>query len=182
MYRINLIPKERKERIRPSRLLGTLLIIFVFAAIIFTYIHGVLQVRDLENRIAAIERERATLGPLVLQAQRLENDINELKERNFYDEIFYPRTSLVEAIKDFSVRITRDMNLRQFHLTKAGELTMTGDTRDHEKVSQYMDFLEASEYFHTVTLIQSASDWGADGVRRTVFNLNIGVEESGVGE
>ena len=182
MYRINLIPKDRKERIRPRRLLGTILVIILFAAIIFNFTFDSLQIRSLENEIAAIERERRTLGPLVAEAERLEREIAQLKEQNFFDEVFYPRTSLVEAIKEFSGILTREMNLRQFNLTKDGQLTLVGDTRDHEKVSVYMDNLYDSIYFHTVTLIQSSSSWGDDGVRRTVFDLNIGVEESGVEE
>jgi len=182
MYRINLIPKERKERIRPRRLLGALLVIFIFAAIVFSFIYDSLTINNLENEIAAIERERRTLGPLVAEAERLEREIAQLEQQNFFDEIFYPRTSLVETIKEFSGVLSRDMNLRSFNINKEGQLTMAGDTRDHEKVSIYMDNLDDSIYFHTVTLIESSSSWGADGVRRTVFNLNVGVEESGVEE
>lgn len=182
MYRINLIPKERKERIRPRRLFGTILVIFLLAAIAFTFVNDRLQIRSLENEIAAIERERRTLGPLVAEAERLEMEITQLEEQNFYDEVFYPRTSLVETIKEFSGIITGDMNLRQFNLNKEGSLTMVGDTRDHERVSLYMDNLDASNFFHTVTLVESTSTWRDEDVRRTVFNLDIVFEESGVEE
>jgi len=182
MYRINLIPKERKERIRPRRLIGTILVIFLLAAIVFTFIHGQLQIRNLEQDIASIERERRTLGPLVREAEELEREIARLEGQNFYDEIFFPRTSLVETIKEFSEIITGEMNISNFQITKEGQLTLTGNTRDHEKVSIYMDNLEASIFFYEISLIQSASSWGADDFRRTVFNLNIKFEESGVEE
>jgi len=182
MYRINLIPKERKERIRPRRLLGIILVIFVFAAIVFTFVHDRIQINNLENEIAALERERRALGPLVAEAEQLEREIANLERKNFFDEVFYPRTSMVETVKEFSGIITREMNLQQFHLDKEGELSMVGTTRDHEKVSIYMDNLEGSIYFHTITLIESASSWANDEERRTQFRMNVGFEESGVGE
>lgn len=182
MYRINLILKERKERINLNRLIGTVFFILVLAAVVFTFFNDRMRINNLENEIAAIERERRSLAPLLMEAQRVEEEIEGLKEKDFFDEIFYPRTSQVEVIKEFSSLITAEMDIRRFNLNKEGSLSISGQTRDHEKVSLYMDRLDDSRFFYSINLIESASSWTDDGFRRTVFSLNIGFEESGVGE
>jgi|GEM_PF-2248876 len=180
MYRVNLIPVDKKERLNIRRLLGVLLIILLLGGLGFNFFYQRLEINTLENQLAAVERERRALAPMVQQAEELQQDINRLEDRIFFDEIFYPRTSLVETIKEFSHLLTDDMNLRQFNLDHGGQLTLSGETRDHERVSIYMDNLDGSKYFNNVNLVESASTWDGDGFRRTVFNLNVRVKESGV--
>ncbi len=180
MYRVNLIPVEKKERLNIRRLLGVLLIIFILAGVGFSFFYQRLEISSLENQIAAVERELQTLAPMVRQAEELQQEINRLEDQIFYDEIFYPRTSLVETIKEFSHLMTDHMNLNNFNLEHGGELTISGQTRDHEKVSMYMDNLDGSPYFNNVNLVESSSTWDGDGFRRTVFYLNVRFKESGV--
>ena len=174
MYRINLLPEPQKQKVRWEQLLILLLIIAILAGGFFFHLNNMLRSRYLEAKLESLEREREALQPLVQKTRSLQRDIDELEDKIFYDEVFYPRTSMAEVIKEFSRLLPSPMSLDQTSLGKDGELTLSGDTTDHRRVKAYVDRLRGSEFFREVELIESVSSWGEE--RETSFRIEVIVD------
>lgn len=175
-FRINLLPREQKKSLNVIPLVMVLAVALLIMGLVFYYIYGNSQIRMLETQKEGLERELTSLAPVVQKVEDFQRTKSQVEERLFYEEIFYPRFSWVEMVKEISLQVPENVRLLQLRINQDGDITLEGETIKHQEVSIFMKALQDTPYFFDVNLGQSVSTW-RDAVQSTRFQLTFKTEK-----
>ncbi|MFA6465789.1 MAG: PilN domain-containing protein [Desulfurivibrionaceae bacterium] len=183
MIRINLLPiRQLKKRQRlKTELLGfaaaLVLVLFVLAIGWFALANNIANLND---DIAALEKKKQSYQPII-------KEIDTLKKEKQLVEQKLDSIKTLQADAQVTVRVldevasrtpTSRMWLNSLQQS-SGRLQLQGIALDNETIAQYMQQLEASEYFEKTELTSSAqTDVAKQKLKSFALTINVVVPNS----
>ena len=160
MIRINLLPiRQLKKRARLKTELmgfsGVLVLVLLVLVIVWLALAG--KITNLQEELVALEQKKMSYQPVIKQ-------IDTLKEQKQMVEQKMDSIKKLQSGSQVTVRVldevasrppTSRMWLNSLQQS-AGRLQLQGIALDNETIAQYMQQLEASEYFEKTELTSSA--------------------------
>jgi type IV pilus assembly protein PilN len=178
MIRINLLPiRQLKKRQRlKTELLGfaaaLVLVLFVLAIGWFALANNIANLND---DIAALEKKKQSYQPII-------KEIDTLKKEKQLVEQKLDSIKTLQADAQVTVRVldevasrtpTSRMWLNSLQQS-SGRLQLQGIALDNETIAQYMQQLEASEYFEKTELTSSAqTDVAKQKLKSFALTINV---------
>lgn len=160
MIRINLLPiRQMKKRARmKAELTGFsagLVLVLLFLAVGWLVLTG--KIANLQDELVVLEQKKQSYQPIL-------NQIAQLKKEKEVVEVKLESIKKLQAGSRITVRVLDEVASRtpttRMWLTSlqqsAGRLQLLGIALDNETIAQYMQQLEASEYFEKTELTSSA--------------------------
>lgn len=181
MHRINLLPPDEKRRVNVLEILVSILFISFIGMVIMLYAYNYYQVQILNAELSGLQAEYKSLEPAVREVEEIQDRKEALERRLVFREIFHPRFSWAEFLKELGFLVPEGIRFNQLSVDRQGRLSLDGETSDHHMVSAFMDELEESSYFRQVVLEHSTSTW-RNGDRLTRFSLRMEVIREDVQE
>lgn len=159
MVRINLLPPEYRPQpqIKPLRLL--LLLLLIVAPIVLSggVIYCSLQIRTLRSEIAAIQQERAELGPLYDEVLRMEKTLNSVQAKlGSIEKVTANHLRPLELFSALNSVMPQSVTIDSLTLASGGAITIRGSASDYYGVAALQLKMIVSEAF-SGTVLSNAS-------------------------
>lgn len=178
MIRINLLPiRQLKKRQRlKTELMGfsaALVLVLLFLAIGWVVLVG--KVASLQDELVALEQKKQSYQPILKQIETLKKEKQMVEQK--LDSIKKLQAGAQVTVRVLDEVASRTPTNRMWlsslqHST--GRLQLQGIALDNETIAQYMQQLEASEYFEKTELTSSAQTDVAKQKLKS-FSLTINV-------
>lgn len=185
MIRINLLPIrqiKKRKRLKNEALgfgLSLLVVLIILAGIEFALGK---QISTLTGEITSIEEKKTSYLPILTEITKLQKDREALAKKLEVINSLQTDSLLTVRILDEVAARTMTNRLWLTSLQQTGEqLQLQGVALDNETIAQYMQQLEASEYFKNTDLASSSQAVIA-GQKLTSFVLSLSIEVPQKGE
>ena len=159
MIRINLLPREEREKRRSLQLpkIGTLMPVLVLVLVIVLFatvsVFQTLQIGRLKADIARAEQEAAKLRPQIQTIQELTTKREELQRRlNVIADLDKGRLQRVRLVDELSRSVPEHLWLTGYEET-GSKVQVEGVTISNLLVADFMTRLEASPLYGSVDLL-----------------------------
>ena len=178
MIRINLLPirqMKKKQRLK-TELLGffaALVLVLLVLAVGWFALSG--KIANLQNELVALENKKQSYQPILKQIDILKKE-KELVEKKL-DSIKKLQAGAQVTVRVLDEVASRTPTSRMWLSSlqqSAGRLQLQGIALDNETIAQYMQQLEASEFFEKTELTSSAQTDVAKQKLKS-FSLTINV-------
>lgn len=171
MIKINLLPRQPKKK-------TSYFALFVFAFLTITvfsmgliYFQAYNEHKFKNKELTALKQEISSLEPLTRRVSVLQTEISNLKTKIFTEDIFFPRYSPTELLKEIAFKVPANVRLIRINLTADNQIAIEGETTEHRRVASFMDNLNASPILDNIVLGQSVASWQGD-FQTTRFSIN----------
>jgi type IV pilus assembly protein PilN len=158
MIRINLLPvREIKAEVgrRRELTLGMLCLGVTVALIAGVYVLQYSRVAALENELAGLQTELATLTMQAKGVAELEAKIKEVRGKHqVIEQINKKKAGPVRVMQSLSAATPMALWLTEFKET-GGNLTMTGVAADNQTIAQFLKSLGTHPYFQDIELVET---------------------------
>lgn len=160
MLRINLLPirqLKKKQRLK-TELLGFSTVFVVLLLILAAGWLGLAgKIGDLKSELAALEQKKQSYKPILNQIATLKREKELVEQKLESIKKLQAGSQVTVRVLDEVASRTPTSRLWLSSLThSAGSLQLQGIALDNETIAQYMQQLEASEYFARTELTSSA--------------------------
>jgi type IV pilus assembly protein PilN len=159
LIRINLSPEREKGRqtdVRVQILIYILSLTVVLAGCFFTYSQKASQIKGLERRMYAKQKELSKYGEVEAKLKEMKAKEKELKEKeSIVKQIVARRTVAIRALDALSNTLVPGKIWITTAKNNSSTLTITGYGQDNQTIAQYMKNLESSPVFTDVDLMLS---------------------------
>lgn len=182
MIRINLLATERRAAKAASKgfaagqkmtVIGSLIVVLTLAGLGWRFWALGQQERDMEEQIAAAQREEARLTEILRQFREFENRRLQLEQRvALIDELRKGQTAPVHMIDQIS-RSLPDMTWLTAINQNGYTLTIQGRCLTLTSLSDFIGNLEATRYFIRPVEIIESSVAAGDGKTPDLINFSI---------
>jgi type IV pilus assembly protein PilN len=158
MIRINLLPvKELKAEVsrRREMILGGLCLGVTLTAILGLYVVQYSRINSLQNEIADLNAELASLNVKAKGVADLEAKIKEVKGKHrVIEEINRKKSGPARVMQSLSTATPRALWLTQFKEI-GGNVTITGVATDNQTIAEFLKALDSHSYFRNTELVET---------------------------
>lgn len=183
MIHINLLPTkaaQKKETVIHQLVGGALVILFVLG---LSYAANRKVQTKIDNEQQLINELNAQIKQLDTVIKQVENFKNKKRDLNrkidTIKKLNDQRSGPVKMLEDFTYVVPRRAWITTFR-ESGKQLTLEGVALDGPTVSDFVDNLRASKFFHSVQLIQ-VTQREAGAQKEFRFNINVRVEYTPAG-
>jgi type IV pilus assembly protein PilN len=163
MIRINLLPiKQLQAEVTRRReiIVGSVVLAFALVLLLGAYLYQSYQLNSLENELAGLRTELATLNAKVKEVADLQVKIKDLRGKQKIIENLNNKKS-GPALVMASLSLSTPPSLWLTDLRESGgSVTMNGLAVDNETVANFMKSLASSKHFGNVQLVESIQGAG----------------------
>jgi type IV pilus assembly protein PilN len=178
MIRINLLPiRQLKKRARlKTELLGfsaVFALVLLVLVVVWFALAG--KIANLKEELVALEKKKLSYQPIITQIETLKKEKQMVEQK--LDSIKKLQAGAQVTVRVLDEVASRTPTSRMWLNSlqqSAGRLQLQGIALDNETIAQYMQQLEASEYFEKTELTSSAQTDVAKQKLKS-FSLTINV-------
>ncbi|OGR01718.1 MAG: hypothetical protein A2505_00705 [Deltaproteobacteria bacterium RIFOXYD12_FULL_55_16] len=178
MLRINLLPVrqlKKRQRLKTELLGFSAVFVLVLLVLVVGWLVLVGKISSLQEEIVALEQKKQSYQPILNQIATLKNEKQLVEQKLESIKKLQAGSQVTVRVLDEVASRTPTSRLWLSSLQQsAGSLQLQGVALDNETIAQYMQQLEASEYFARTELTSSAQ---MDVVKQKLksFSLTINV-------
>lgn len=183
MIRINLLPiRQLKKRARlKTELLGfSAVLALVLLVLVVGWLALAGKIANLKDEMVALETKKQSYQPILKQIETLKKE-KQLVEQKL-DSIKTLQAGAMVTVRVLDEVASRTPTSRMWLNSlqqSAGRLQLQGIALDNETIAQYMQQLEASEYFEKTELTSSAqTDVAKQKLKSFALTINVIVPNS----
>ena len=183
MIRINLLPirqLKKRQRLKTELLGFSAAFVLVLLVLAIGWFALASKIANLEDELVALEKKKQSYQPII-------KEIDTLKKEKQLVEQKLDSIKTLQADAQVTVRVLDEVASRtptsRLWLNSlqqsAGRLQLQGSALDNETIAQYMQQLEASEYFEKTELTSSAqTDVAKQKLKSFALTINVVVPNS----